>query len=61
MAEPTSLPLAVRLRIEADEWDDGEELRELLIEAADVIDGIAGAVAQAAVIGAKYARGADGG
>lgn len=52
---PSSLPLSARLRLEAAQWEDGEDIPALLIEAAEVIEGIGDAVAQAAVIGAKYA------
>jgi len=39
-------PLAVRLRSEAAEWDDGETIAPLLLEAAEAIEHLAARVAE---------------
>lgn len=40
-----SLPLAARLRAEAAEWDEGEDIPPLLIEAAEAVELLAAKVA----------------
>jgi hypothetical protein len=45
-SNPSSTPLAVRLRAEAAEWDRGEPITPLLAEAAEAIEHLAASVAE---------------